>query len=208
MRSAGCEALLVSPTPRFERALSLIDAANKRDPTVTTILGREGPREYLHSEFVFDWVQQLIPEASEELLLAARGHDMERWTIPRSRYPMTRAGYHRWRRALNEFHAERCGQCIAEAGYPAETVGRVRALIRKEGFPYDPEAQALEDADCLTFLATKLGTYLEKWDEKKWLRILKGTWGKMSERARECAIQLDYPPEAKRLLDAATGERS
>ena len=64
---------------RFGRAIAAIDAGNADDPNVVTIRARTGPKEVLHAELVTEWVERLRPDASEPLLLAARGHHFRRW---------------------------------------------------------------------------------------------------------------------------------
>ena len=85
---------------RFARAIAAIDAGNADDPNVVTIRSRTGPKEILHAELVTEWVVRLDPDATEPLLLAARGHHFRRWTVPRSTAPAGRAGYLRWRKSL------------------------------------------------------------------------------------------------------------
>jgi hypothetical protein len=80
-------------------------------------------------------------------------------------------------------------------------IGRVGRLIRGELFPRDPDAQLLEDADCLAFLELKLADYLDQWDEAKVARILHGTWAKMSEPARALARTLPLDPRVRQLLE-------
>ena len=77
---------------------------------------------------------------------------IRRWTAPRDRYPEGRDGYRRWRTDLGRFHADTAGDILREVGYDDATVGRVRALLRKERLKADPEVQLLEDVVCLVFL--------------------------------------------------------
>ncbi|MBI4568700.1 MAG: DUF4202 domain-containing protein [Planctomycetes bacterium] len=194
---------------RYEKAVAAIDAANAADPTVVTLLGRTGPREQLHAALVVEWVSRLFPTATERLLLAARAHDIRRWEVPRAKYPMTRAGYHEWRRALRVFHAEACAAIMRAAGYGEQEVNDARALIldMSDAPARDAETQALEDADCLVFLQTKFRDYLDTWDDARWVRVLKGTWKKMSAAARRIALTFDYAPAERRLLDLALGDQ-
>jgi hypothetical protein len=90
---------------RLARALAAIDAANADDPARIVVRGDERPKELAHAELVTEWVQRLDPEASGELLLAARAHHLRRWVIPRSSYPTGRSGYLQWRKAQHEQHA-------------------------------------------------------------------------------------------------------
>ena len=175
---------------RFADALDGIDAANREDPRVEIVDGQPQPRELLFAQRVYKWVERLVGDPSEELLLAARSHTLRRWMIPRDRYPKTTVGYHKWRNALAQFHAEEAETILRDVGYPAETIQAVRAFITKENWPQSTEACALEDADCLVFLETKLSDYLDEWDESKMLRILERTVRKMTPEAAALALQL------------------
>src|SRR5205085_10114958 len=122
---------------RFERALAAIDAANAEDPQ-----GKE-PR---HAELVTAWVRRLRPDAGEALLLAARGHHIRRWAIPRASYPEGRNGYLRWRRALQQAHAADLARILGAEGYDEATVARVQEIVQKRRLASDPEVQTFEDA--------------------------------------------------------------
>ena len=103
---------------RFEAAIRRFDEENSRDPGVEMVDGVAHPREALYARRLTDWVLKLRPDASEELRLAARCQHLCRWKIPRDSYPMTRAGYLRWREALKQFHAQRAGDVLREVGLP------------------------------------------------------------------------------------------
>src|SRR5207237_8811472 len=108
------------------------------------------------------WLDRLEPAASEALRLAVRCQHLRRWVIPRSTFPMTRAGYHQWRTTLARFHADEAAKVLGDAGYDDATVARVRALVRKEGLKTDPETQTLEDVACLVFLEDELADFAER----------------------------------------------
>ncbi len=67
----------------------------------------------------------------------------------------------------------------------------------------DKEARALEDADCLVFLETKLQDYMDAWEESKALRILQGTFGKMTPDGRARALQLKLGDRERELVRRA-----
>ena len=187
----------------FVEAIRRIDAANAEDPRTDLVDGTPQPREFLFARRVYDWVRKLVADPSEELLLAARSHTLRRWVIPRDRYPMTTAGYHQWRGALAAFHADEAARILQEVGYPQEAIIRVRALIVRENWRNDPEGRALEDADCLVFLETKLDGYLDEWDEEKTVRILKQTLCKMTPTGLDHARRLSLSPRCAELLRQA-----
>ncbi len=69
----------------LQRALDIIDEANSADPQKV-----EGqPYRLLYSKWLTKWVKKLDPAASDELLLLARGKNIEGWqlsTIKRDDY--------------------------------------------------------------------------------------------------------------------------
>jgi len=194
------------PTPkltRFEAALRRFDQENARDPNTELVAGVPRPRELVYAERLTDWVLRLKPDASEALRLAARCQHLCRWTIPRSRYPMDRAGYLRWRTELKKFHAEKSAQILREVGYGEELVGQVQALNLKKDFPRDPDSRVLEDALCLAFLQFQFAELAAKTDADKMINALRKSWQKMTEAARAEALKLPFAPREKALLEQA-----
>ncbi len=188
---------------RFAEAIKKIDAANMEDARSEIVDGRPQPRELLFAQRVYRWVEQLVEEPSEELLLAARAHTLRRWMIPRDRYPMTTVGYHQWRDVLARFHADEAETILHAVGYPAKQVQKIRDFITKENWPEDKESCVLEDADCLVFLETKLSDYLDAWEESKALRILQRTLRKMTPGGRTHAFKLKLGNRERELVRRA-----
>lgn len=195
---------------RTRQTLNAIDDANRNDPRPWTYgtYGAEGepePYELVYSQKLCDWVKALCPDPSEELILAARGLHIERWKIPRSDYPMTRKSYHDWRDALRALHADRAAEIMREAGYEEPAVQRTHELILRTTYPEDPESRVIEDAASLLFLETQFTELGEKTERKKMIRILRRVWPKLTEKAQEAALQLDYTDFEKGLLEEALG---
>jgi len=189
-----------SSDTRLLRAIDAFDRVNGLDPRRQRFEGREQPRELIFSERVTHWLLRLAPDASDTARLAARGHTLRRWEIPRDRYPGDTAGYHAWRDATAAHSAGAAEALLRPIGYPDELILRVGRLIRRKDFPLDSDAQLLEDADCLAFLELKLIDYLDRWDEEQLARILHGSWMKMSGRARALARQAPLDPRVGPLL--------
>ncbi|KAF7585130.1 hypothetical protein BBP40_012273, partial [Aspergillus hancockii] len=81
--------------------------------------------------------------------------------------------------------------------------GRVGALVRKEGLKSDSETQVLEDVACLVFLDDQFEEFERGVEEEKVLGILRKTWGKMSERGRELALEIEMSDRARGLVGRA-----
>lgn len=74
----------------------------------------------------------------------------------------------------------------------------------KEGLSKgDEEAQVLEDVACLVFLDDQFEEFKEKHDEEKIVRILQKTWGKMSKRGQDMALEMDMEGDCRRLVEKA-----
>jgi hypothetical protein len=175
---------------RMARLLARIDRLNAQDPVRDLIGGRPQPRELAYADALTRWVLRLDPSASEALRIAARGQHVQRWTIPRRQYPMTRAGYLRWRETLKAFHAETVAGLMREEQYSQTEINEVRRLMSKRELSSDPDTQTLEDALCLVFLETQFADLKRKTEPSKMEDVVRKTWNKMSVRAREEALGL------------------
>jgi Domain of unknown function (DUF4202) len=187
----------------FEKAITRFDAENARDPNLESDGGVQHPRELLYARRLTDWVMKLAPEASENLRLAARCQHICRWMIPRATYPMTRAGYLRWRNDLKQFHARKSAEILREAEYGEDMIDKVRDLNLKKNFPADAESRTLEDALCLVFLEFQFADLARKTTSDKIINAVQKTWQKMTPAAQEQALALPLGTEEKRLIKQA-----
>ena len=190
---------------RLARVLERIDQLNQEDPRTERAGGAVVPRELLYAQRVTEWVRRLNPRPSEALQIAARGQHIRRWTIPRERYPLGRAGYLKWRETLKAFHARTVAGLMREAGYPEEAIRQVQRIMGKRHLADDADAQTLEDALCLVFLATQYADLRRKAPEETMREVLRKTWGKMSPLARSEALKLPLGEEEGALLRRALG---
>ena len=194
----------MAPDPtRFDAAIRRFDEENANDPNTELVDGVPQPRELIYAKRLTQWVLHLQPDASEALKLATRCQHLCRWAIPRSQYPMDRAGYLKWRTELKKFHAEKSGQILREVGYDGEVVGKVQALNLKKNFPNDADSRTLEDALCLVFLQHQLTELAAKTDDEKMINALRKSWLKMTEQARAEALKLTYGPREMELIQKA-----
>lgn len=184
---------------QLHRVLERIDQLNREDPNREPAGGASQPRELLYAQWLTEWVLRLNPQASEPLRIAARGQHVQRWTIPRERYPRNRQGYLRWREQLKAFHAKTVAGIMREAGYPEETIEQTRRLILKKDLQ-DPDTQAIEDALCLVFLEHQFEELRRKTPEATMRDVVRKTWKKMSPRARGLAAGLSLPAQTKAWL--------
>lgn len=190
-------------TTPYEKALASIDSAHALDPKIIEVDGVETPYELHYAQKMTHYLSLRSPQASDPLKIAIRSQHFRRWEVPRDSYPMTRPGYHAWRTFLKKRQAELAAQICTEAGYKQEEAERVANLVRKEDLKSDEETQVLEDVACLVFLDDQFAEFEKEHDEGKIVKILQKTWGKMSERGHELAMEIPMSGRPLELIEKA-----
>lgn len=190
----------------YSHARESIDAAHAADPQR---LPDGRPAEAVYADRIETWVDRLVPDAAPLLRLAARCQHLERWSVPRSTYPLTKAGYHAWRRTLYQKQADRAEALLLAAGVSPAEARQVHTWVSKADLRTNPGSQALEDAAVLVFLENEIGAFAAQHAEyprEKFVDILRKTWRKLSPAGQAAARQLDLPPAIAALLHEALAE--
>ncbi|MCW8964830.1 MAG: DUF4202 domain-containing protein [Gammaproteobacteria bacterium] len=175
----------------YDKAVSLIDDANREDPNIEIIDGEEWPKELIYSHRMSDMLERYRPDVDDVAKLAIRGQHIQRWKSPRDAYPMDRKGYHLWRTDLYKFHAETVADLMAQAGYDEESLERVKKAVGKKSIKKNVDTQLVEDVAGLVFIEHYMLAFEEKhpeYSEEKWIDIIRKTWRKMSDGAHEFAL--------------------
>lgn len=177
---------------RLDQAIQLIDKANSQDPnSVKDANGKEWPKELLYSQRMTDMLLRYAPDADEVAKISMRGQHIQRWQSPRDAFHMGRQGYLQWRTQLYKFHANKTAEIMAKVGYDEQNIERVKKAVGKRGIKVNTDTQLLEDVTDLVFIEHYLLAFVEKhpeYDEEKWLEIIRKTWKKMSDPARQFAL--------------------
>jgi hypothetical protein len=175
----------------YDKAVALIDAANREDPNQVTADGRDWPKELLYSKRMSDMLERYNSDADDAMKLAIRAQHIERWKSPRNAYPMDRIGYLTWRKDLYKIQANTAAELLAQAGYDDGEIERVRTAVAKKNIKGNPDTQLLEDVTDLVFLEYYMLEFVSKhpdYSEEKWIDIIRKTWHKMSDTAHEFTL--------------------
>jgi hypothetical protein len=189
-----------SLSPRYEAAAAAIDAANADDPNIIDVRGERVALALVHGRLATEWIEQLVDEPAETLLLAARAHHLRRWELPRDGYPLGRAGYLRWRRDQKVRHATDVAAILASCGYEPAEIEEVQRLIRRESID---GSQAVEDAACLVFIETQLGSMADRMDRGQLVDVIRKTARKMSGHGLELVARIPLGERELGLLSEA-----
>ena len=196
---------MISDRNRFEATIEAIDEANSQDPNLELHNRENIPKELLYSQRMTETLFQYDQDPDEALQLAARGQHIKRWTIPRDEYPMDRKGYLRWRTKLKLMHANLIEAIMKEQGYETAAIDKVKLLINKNKLKTDLPSQQLEDVVCLVFLQYYFSDFYQKHDDEKVISILQKTWGKMTQKGRDMALNIQFDEKGKQLIGKALG---
>ena len=191
-----------SLNPRYDAAVAAIDIANAADPTGVDVRGERVALALVHGRLAVEWIERLVDNPPETLLLAGRAHHLRRWELPRDSYPLGRAGYLRWRRDQKARHASDVAAILGSCGYETNEIEDVQRLIRRESVD---GAQAVEDAACLVFIETQLGSLAERMDHDLLLEVIRKTARKMSDRGLELVASIPLGDAEQSLLKQALG---
>jgi hypothetical protein len=184
---------------RLQTAIAAIDDANAKDPR----LDEGQPEALLYGHRMSKEANRLFPNASDSLLIAARGQHIERWVLKRADFPEGRAGYLKWRRDLAVHHADRVAAIMADAGYSEEDIAEAGTMLRKEGIKRNDQVQALEDIICFVFLKWYFAPFAAKHPQEKVLDIVVKTARKMSSEARARVLaEFDLPADLAAAFEA------
>lgn len=188
---------------KYDKAIFLIDEANKQDPNNETVDGVVYPKEYIYGVRMSECLSLFMPNAVESLKLAVRCQHICRWEIPRKEYPMDRTGYLKWRNELKKLHAEKAGEILSSVGYEEELIEEVKFMLLKKQLKKNELTQALEDVICLVFLEFYFDAFIVKHSEEKMIAIVQKTWGKMSEAGHESALKIQFSDLALKMVQKA-----
>lgn len=187
----------------FETAISLIDEAHAQDPNIAIVDGESVPYELHYARKMSHYLQLRAPDASPVLKVAIRAQHFRRWEIPRNSYPMTKPGYLNWRSFLKKRQADLASAICLGCNFTSEEAEQVAKLIRKEDLQKNEETQVLEDVACLVFLDDQFEAFEKGHDEEKIILILRKTWGKMSDRGHDLALEIPMSENSKALIGKA-----
>lgn len=121
---------------------------------------------------------------------------------------MTRPGYLSWRARQKTQAAAQVKEMLGSMEgppLPGDELDRISALISKHDLATNEETQVLEDVACLVFLDDQFDGFEKgaNHGDDKIVNILRKTWGKMSPKGREMALQMKHSDRALSLIGRA-----
>lgn len=188
------------------RMTSLYDIIEKEIARIVNKSHAKG--DPMHSLLTLKWANLLLPDASEELKIAAMAHDIERAV-----YPATKQRENESYDSYKQRHAKRSADITAKLmrriGYDKALIEAVSYLVSMHEVGGDDEhsqlkeqADSLRDADSIAYFEFNLEFYLERDGVLKSTKKAKYMYERASERARGYidAIKYKLKPKAVEIL--------
>ena len=177
---------------KYEQVIKLIDDANAKDIKIEQDEnGNDVPKELIYGQRMAEMIERFAPNADEVNKIAVRGQHIQRWTSPRSDFPMNRKGYHLWRTQLYSYHAETVAGLMEQVDYDEESIERVKLAIGKKKIKTNTDTQMLENIAAMVFIEYYMQAMADKFDEyseEKWIDIIQKTWRKMDASAQQFTL--------------------
>lgn len=177
-------------------AVALINQILEEDPSKEAII---------YSKQCFEWLVKINPDFSEAQEIAARCQHFRRWDIPREDFPLNKKGYYKWRIKLYSYQAEKTAEVLISVGYSDQFIQEVKSMISKKDLHKNDNSQIIEDVACLVFLEYHIQPFAstKEYSEEKWVKIIKKTWAKMSDKAHKFALEINYSKPILNLIQKA-----
>jgi Domain of unknown function (DUF4202) len=136
------------PGVSFKMALVRFDHANSLDGNlIDDANGNKVARQLMRSLHLYNIVVSSHPNASDVLLLAARGLHLQQWKVPREAFAGDEAGGMEWSTAARRYSSMMVGKILLEIGYDAEIINEVKALVTRESTWSEDDMLLLEEAE-------------------------------------------------------------
>lgn len=219
------------PTPaanneKLEKVFKMIDEINAKDPQQVNYKGQSYPYRVIYSTWVLEKVKECDPKASDELLILAKGRNIESWKlseIRRDDYAPTGFGQRQWETDRKTWLMDRLGGVMKEAGYDEASVALVSDFMMQRNIP-DPNdirksdlvgalgavnyrllelatmTQALRDADALVLLEHSFEQMFDFMKTEDILARMKRELARVSEKCTVKILSMRWNDVAKKII--------
>lgn len=156
----------------------------KFEEAVKTILEKQSDLdERKHSENTRDWLFKLTEKPSEEVQLAALGHDIDRSIAPRV-IQEENESYDNYKVRHSERSSQLIGIILSELNFEEQFVSRVMELVKYHEVGGDEEMNLLQDADSISYFDKNLEGYAARKTKEQTAAKVKWMYERCSLRTK------------------------
>lgn len=155
----------------------------------------KGGKELAHANGTLNWLLKIKPDADDAMKIAAFGHDIERCVVVRKESPDHLivddfAKYQVSKREHAERGAEAAVEILEKYGVNEAEKERVRFLIAHHEIGGDDDADAICDADSLSYLTDVFDDYLKMYGPNRAKVKLEWMFGRISEARKKLGLEV------------------
>eukprot|EP00798_Chlamydomonas_sp_ICE-L_P003763 gene3763-13824_t len=212
---------------KLEKTFKLIDEVNSNDPQQINDKGKSWPYRVIYSNWVSEWVRKIDPKASDEMLILAKGRNIESWRlseIKRDDYAPTSFGQKQWQQDRTVWLTKRLADVMKEAGYDEDSISLVSDFMQQNSDIPDPNdirksdlvgplgstnyrllelasmTQVLRDADAMVLLEHSFEQMFDRMTAEEILKVLKRELSRVSEKCIVRVLGMPWNAVAKKLI--------
>ncbi|KAL6751171.1 hypothetical protein V8C86DRAFT_2784137 [Haematococcus lacustris] len=214
---------------KLDKALALIDEANSKDPRQVLWEGERVGYRLLFSRWLTEWVTRLDPQAPDELIILARGCNVESWRladIKRDNYPPNSQGVKMWESDKRKAQANMLLDLVKQAGYGPASLRVLEEVMLERDVP-DPRdirlhdlvaplggvnyrlveeavmVQTLMDAQALVFMEKSFPQMFVRLDAEEVLAQLTRELSRVSNKCIATLLSMSWSPVQRKLISKA-----
>jgi len=215
--------------PQLDAAVAIIDEVNSRDPSKVPVDGVPTPYRLAYARWLTEWILRIDPNACDELLLIARGRNIEGWRlseIRRDDYAPNTPGQRQWEMDRKMWQCNRLLQVLKEVDYSDNVISMVQDVMLQKNVP-DPRdlrqydllgafgminyrtlqaaciMQTMADAEALLFLDKNFEEMFNRMPADEVASRLKKELSRMSQQGVITALKQYYNPVQQKILRMA-----
>lgn len=146
-----------------------------------------------HSKLVLKWVSILCSSASEELQIAAVGHDIERAITGITEKDLK--SYSKIKQFKKQ-HASRSANFLSEIlkkyNYSNKQINKIKYLVKNHDTGGDSEVEILMSADSLAYFEYNIPLYLKNYGEQRTIEKCRFMYERLPGNAKKLVKKIKY----------------
>ena len=160
--------------------------------------------EYDHSQWVWQWVLKLKPEADSALQIAALGHDIDRSFEDQRKRRQYFAIYDEYKKEHALLSAQIMCDLLRKHNFDETMMDKVKHLIENHEVGGEGDVEILKEADSITFFNSLLH-YRQTHNQAETIAKIKFMYDRLNDNAKLMVKQIDFKnAELIKLFQEAT----
>lgn len=177
----------------------------KLEEQLSKLIRNSSRSDYLkHAVGTREWLVKLFPDATQEMKLAAFGHDIERCFFEKTKQ-YANESYIDYKMRHARRSADILVSMMVALNFEWDECSKVYYLVTNHEGGGSTETDYIRDADSLSFFFDNFSAYFDKKGREQTIEKVKFMYERTSENTKQLIKQIDYPRNLKKVIALALG---